>query len=116
MVQPNTTEDLAPALPASQEELVRGYLTYLSQTSLLPPLPAAPPPSLTSAVAVPMPTPATQGCSFNWATQGCSFNWASHGTGGALKAKQLTSQQITTPAVKQKALVNPNTGPLLLRF
>lgn len=107
MVQPNTTEDLAPALPASQEELVRGYLTYLSQTSLLPPLPAAPPPSLTSAVAVPTPTPATQGC---------SFNWASHGTGSALKAKQLTSQQITTPAVKQKALVNPNTGALLLRF
>lgn len=97
MARPNATGNTAPAFPASTEEFVRGYLTYLSQNGSLPPSPATS--SLPPAVAAPTPTPATQGR---------SFNRLGRGTGGALKAKQLTSQQITAPAIKRKALVDPD--------
>ena len=106
MVRQNATST-APPLPASTEELVRGYLTYLHQNGSLPPTPPTPSPS--PAVASPMPTPESAP---TLTANGRSFSRPGRGTGGALKAKQLASKQVTTPAVKRKAFVDPEAETL----
>ena len=106
VTRPNTTADAAPAPPIITEEFIRGYFTYLSQNGSLPATPPAPPPAIPTppapSPAIPTPTPAP-------ATEARNFNRAGRGTGGALKAKQLASKQVTAPAVKRKAPVDP--GP-----
>ena len=96
MVPSNATTPPAP--PGFME-----YLAALVQNGSIPlPTSQSPAPLITPTPAVRTPPSA----------EGRSFTRPGRGQGGALTSKQKTSKDITAPATKRKALVDPELEPL----